>query len=507
MKEKDLKEQEKRDKEKEKEKEKAARKEKKERKREEEARKPKSGQNSPLLRRLSAFIKKTVASPQNPQSPERSDSRRLDPGRLSPLPELGKGHQFADLHLAQPTWCDLCDDFIWGLNRCSQCKACQYTCHTNCLPQVTLDCNASQRRSANTGELAPERVYSFFPEQRTDTASPEEGSGPQGLLAFLEIADIHRRVDAYNACTPGVPMELLDSAGKHFKGFIRVTMNLSRPIRVSCLDPLRNWSPETSEVPQPSASASATNTRHVRVASVSGKDAVGMMGHSLNDEESSFYLPKNVSKGLFLTSQTSSQEVIAILLRKFRIVTNPRKFALFEVNSTDKTSRRLRRYEEPLVLQLLWGGQNEHLALCLQENQEDEAFPWIDFSTPELQTFLRIVDAEEQENIAQMRARFDRKRAALQAAIEALEAGNEIPAAALLAASPPRLASVPFPSAAAAAAVSSLPAAAAAMGAGGVGSRGGSTHGSAVPSRRGSAAASAESSAAASSADEEGDFD
>jgi hypothetical protein len=57
MKEKDLKEQEKRDREKEKEKEKAARKEKKERKREEEARKPKSGQNSPLLRRLSAFIK------------------------------------------------------------------------------------------------------------------------------------------------------------------------------------------------------------------------------------------------------------------------------------------------------------------------------------------------------------------------------------------------------------------------------------------------------------------
>ncbi len=51
--------------------------------------------------------------------------------------------------------------------------------------------------------------------------------------------------------------------------------------------------------------------------------------------QTSFYLPKNVSKGLFLTSKTTSQEVISILLRKFKIVTNPRKFALFECNNED----------------------------------------------------------------------------------------------------------------------------------------------------------------------------
>lgn len=495
MKEKEAKEQEKRDKErereKEKEKEKAARKEKKERKREEEVRKSKSGQNSPLLRRLSAFIKKTVASP---QSPERSDSgRRLDVAgaRLSPLPEHRAkphsrvmGHQFADLQLAQPTWCDHCDDFIWGLNRCSQCKTCQYTCHTNCLPQVTLDCDGSQRRGVNAGDVVSERVHSFFPDRpdRSETASPEEGSAPQGLLAFLDAADVHKRVALYNGCTPGVPMELLDAAGKHFKGFIRVTMNLTRPIRVSCVDPLRNWSPETSEVPQPSASA--TGPRHTRQASVSSREVVGL---SNGDDESSFYLPKNVSKGLFLTSRTTSQEVIAILLRKFRIVTNPRKFALFEVNKSDKTSRRLRRYEEPLVLQLLWGGKNEHLALCLQENQEDEEFPWVDFSLPELHTFLRVVDAEEGDNIAQIKARYERKRAALASAIETMEVGGAVDESALVASG----------------VILHRPASAAAAAADHAGAV--SEHSSASASRRGSVAASADSSTAASADEDDAD--
>ena len=67
-------------------------------------------------------------------------------------------------------------------------------------------------------------------------------------------------------------------------------------------------------------------------------------------------------------------------------------------------SRRLRRYEEPLVLQLLWGGDNSNMTFCLQENQEDEAFPWEEFSVPELQNFLRIVDMEEQQNIARVRS-------------------------------------------------------------------------------------------------------
>jgi hypothetical protein len=31
--------------------------------------------------------------------------------------ELGVGHSFAPVHLAHPTWCDKCGDFIWGFGR------------------------------------------------------------------------------------------------------------------------------------------------------------------------------------------------------------------------------------------------------------------------------------------------------------------------------------------------------------------------------------------------------
>ena len=97
--------------------------------------------------------------------------------------------------------------------------------------------------------------------------------------------------------------------------------------------------------------------------------------------QASFFLPQNTSKGLFLQSTTTTYEVISILLTKFKIVTHPRKFALFEKNAADgcscrpclssahtrcAASRRLRRYEEPLVLVLLWGGANSALSLSLQ---------------------------------------------------------------------------------------------------------------------------------------------
>eukprot|EP00047_Mylnosiga_fluctuans_P017750 m.64139 g.64139 ORF g.64139 m.64139 type:complete len:215 (+) comp7236_c0_seq2:721-1365(+) len=187
-------------------------------------------------------------------------------------------------------------------------------------------------------------------------------------------------------------------------------MNLSRPIRVAgdfALAP--SSSPDGSK-----ADLLSHRHSHLRSPSASFSMVPG------SDGETTFYLPRNVSKGLFLTSKTTAQEVISILLRKFKIVTNPRKFALFERNQGDGTSRRLRRYEEPLVLQLFWGGGNSTMSLYLQENQEDEDFPWEEFSLVELNNFLRFVDNEESQTLAQLETRYERKRLALETAIAQL---------------------------------------------------------------------------------------
>ena len=50
----------------------------------------------------------------------------------------------------------------------------------------------------------------------------------------------------------------------------------------------------------------------------------------------SFYLPKDTTKVIHISSDTSTQEVITLLLQKFRITDNPRKFALYEKSDADK---------------------------------------------------------------------------------------------------------------------------------------------------------------------------
>ena len=78
-----------------------------------------------------------LTSPWVPRSPsrlERTNALRISPGKVPELlsrariirllgesqdprlkEELGEGHNFQPCSHAQPTWCDLCGDFIWGL--------------------------------------------------------------------------------------------------------------------------------------------------------------------------------------------------------------------------------------------------------------------------------------------------------------------------------------------------------------------------------------------------------
>nr|XP_009677674.1 PREDICTED: ras association domain-containing protein 1 [Struthio camelus australis] len=50
----------------------------------------------------------------------------------------------------------------------------------------------------------------------------------------------------------------------------------------------------------------------------------------------SFYLPKDTVKHLHVLSHTRATEVIDALLKKFTVVDNPRKFALFERSEKDE---------------------------------------------------------------------------------------------------------------------------------------------------------------------------
>lgn len=83
-----------------------------------------------------------------------------------------------------------------------------------------------------------------------------------------------------------------------YTGFIKVQFKLARPV----------------SVPPPKKGGHDAG----------GKKATGVM------RRTSFYLPKDASKHLHISSRTSAREVIEALLKKFTVVDNPGKFALFE---------------------------------------------------------------------------------------------------------------------------------------------------------------------------------
>ncbi|KAK6321700.1 hypothetical protein J4Q44_G00086760 [Coregonus suidteri] len=99
--------------------------------------------------------------PRSPPRLERANALRISPGKVPELlsrvgiirllgdsldPQLtdkrGEGHDFQPCSHAQPTWCDLCGDFIWGLYKQSlRCANCRFTCHYRCRALIQLDCS------------------------------------------------------------------------------------------------------------------------------------------------------------------------------------------------------------------------------------------------------------------------------------------------------------------------------------------------------------------------------
>jgi len=53
----------------------------------------------------------------------------------------GQAHDFAKKHFSKPTWCALCEKFIWGLGKQGYCcKVCSYPCHPKCTNLVAAEC-------------------------------------------------------------------------------------------------------------------------------------------------------------------------------------------------------------------------------------------------------------------------------------------------------------------------------------------------------------------------------
>jgi len=358
----------------------------------------------------------------------------------------GAGHVWDEVGTHNPTWCDLCGEMIWGLYQTGawQCTFCSYTSHIKCRDKIRLDCSASQRANRDSGSEAEEDeddTDGMIQSLLLDDSDPEEevgnlstttyataradtltgatmGTNTTRYLSFTsntttlveeerqdedqfhtlqdvaELAqdqvpsllslppeELTRLLDKYNSSLPIGQGTAWDPEHNCFRGYIRVDMNLARPINV------------------------ISGTRPPSIYNIMAEDTV-------NDRTlTTFYLPPGTEKALHITSQTTTQDVIRVLLKKFRVADNPHKYALYERQDENRREsfprskslsrlkmRRLPEDEKPLVLAVLWGSlmreEQGGTKFVLQENDPGE-IQWEQFSFPELRNFLLILDREE----------------------------------------------------------------------------------------------------------------
>ncbi|NXS04623.1 RASF1 protein, partial [Oxylabes madagascariensis] len=120
----------------------------------------------------------------------------------------------------------------------------------------------------------------------------------------LDQAQVEQRIKEYNSQINSNLFMSLNKDGS-YAGFIKVQLKLVRPVAV----------PATNRVPAPQAGR--PHPQGVK-------------------RRTSFYLPKGTVKHLHILSHTRASEVIDALLRKFTVIDNPRKFALFERSEKDE---------------------------------------------------------------------------------------------------------------------------------------------------------------------------
>ncbi|XP_053153620.1 ras association domain-containing protein 1 isoform X2 [Hemicordylus capensis] len=205
---------------------------------------------------------------------------------------------------------------------------------------------------------------------------------------ILSQAETEQKIKEYNSQINSNLFMTLSKDGS-YTGFIKVQLKLIRPISV----------PANKKAP--SIQDSRKNSRSQAV-----------------KRRTSFYLPKDTIKHLHIISRTRASEVIEALLKKFMVVDNPRKFALFERTEKDDQVylRKLSDEEQPLRLRLLAGPSEKALSFILKENETGEV-NWDAFSMPELQNFLRILQREEEEHIRQILQKYTRCRQKMEEAL------------------------------------------------------------------------------------------
>ncbi|XP_034022806.1 ras association domain-containing protein 5 isoform X1 [Thalassophryne amazonica] len=325
--------------------------------------------------------------------PPRREAWSIFPPEADPRvrTERGEGHRFETCPVTQD-WCDFCSRQITA--RALRCRNCSYTCHLECEGQVQLDCNQRDRDPEKTPP--PTR---FGTTHHQENEAKEENDGGTKDLSEEEV---RKRIEEYNAQDSDNLMNL--AADGSYTGIIQVHLRLSRPVTVPAVE----------------TAGSEGGSRHTdssnRSPTSEGQERTDC-GQS--EKRTSFYLPCDCVKQIHIGSHTTTREVIQGLLKKFMVLDNPQKFALYRQTHRDGQDlfQKLPLSERPLLLRLIAGPDPDQLSFVLKENETGEV-EWHAFSVPELHNFLVILEKEEAERVRAVEQKYTVYRRKLQKALE-----------------------------------------------------------------------------------------
>lgn len=112
---------------------------------------------------------------------------------------------------------------------------------------------------------------------------------------------------------------VLQAADGSYTGFIKVHLRLNRPVTVPDLE----------------AAGLEGASRQPGGCSRTPSEDQERMDCGQSEKRTSFYLPCDCVKQLHISSLTTTREVIQGLLKKFMVLDNPRKFALYRQTHRD----------------------------------------------------------------------------------------------------------------------------------------------------------------------------
>ncbi|XP_075952181.1 ras association domain-containing protein 3 [Anarhichas minor] len=242
---------------------------------------------------------------------------------------------------------------------------------------------------------------SFFRKPKHPAKPKEAKEEDEKRTKDLSEDEVWTRIEEYNAQVSENGMKLASDG--FYTGFIKVHLRLSRPVTV------------------PDVEAADSEGESRQTAGRTQAPSEGQEGTDCGQSEkrTSFYLPSDCVKQLHISSLTTTREVIQGLLKKFMVLDNPRKFALYRQTHRDGQDlfQKLPLYERPLLLRLIAGPDPDQLSFVLKENETGEV-EWHAFSVPELQNFLVILGKEEAERVRTVAQKYAAYRQKLQQALQ-----------------------------------------------------------------------------------------